>query len=445
MEYDNDEFVSGKLRSLIEDIKYREGLSLVDLTVLSNSNDPYRMDVKAKHRDGKWFGDALRLVSDDEAPIHNRGAHYRIVSVDGGIKKPNGEIYRNSDDDWCWLEDHASSAGRWLGYVAWDKIFDARASAPEIYEHQRPALSCEIALDAFVPDVIEPEFNVLGTSRLQQYHLVFFAEKTSLGSVLKPLADRYGADLYLCTGEISNSHLAHMAKQGAKDGRPMVVFVFADCDPAGYQMTVSIAHKLRAFRDGFYPDLEFRIIPGALTVEQVERLGLPSTPLKETERRADGWRRRYGVEQTEIDALAALRPEVLREIVAELVAPYFDSSLSSRTWHWKNRIQEFADELLAEKTEEPSTAEAIQTAERARVRYAEAVQAVESLMEEIGDSINDAIADEFPDESMPEPDLPWLPDNDAIVTSETSLLEHIKTLRARKDYSDSAPLEYDAA
>jgi hypothetical protein len=65
----------------------------------------------------------------------------------------------------------------------------------------------------------------------------------------------------------------------------------------------------------------------AVTVEQVVDLGLPSTPLKETEKRASGWKTRYGVEQTEIDALATLRPDELRRIVRRAVAPYWDAGL----------------------------------------------------------------------------------------------------------------------
>ena len=124
--------------------------------------------------------------------------------------------------------------------------------------------------------------------------------------------------------------LAEMARNGVADGRPMVVFVFADCDPAGYQMATSIGHKLRAFRDSQHPELDFRVVVPALTVEQVGALGLPSTPLKETERRASRWRAAYGVEQTEIDALATLRPDELRRIVRRAVKPYWDPTLEDR-------------------------------------------------------------------------------------------------------------------
>jgi hypothetical protein len=71
-------------------------------------------------------------------------------------------------------------------------------------------------------------------------------------------------------------------------------------------------------------------VPVALTVEQVRELDLPSTPLKETERRADRWREAFGVEQTEIDALATLRPRAFREIVTNAIEPFFDSSLRAR-------------------------------------------------------------------------------------------------------------------
>jgi hypothetical protein len=59
-------------------------------------------------------------------------------------------------------------------------------------------------------------------------------------------------------------------------------------------------------------------------------LNLPSTPLKETELRADAWMAAWGHEQTEIDALAQLRPAVLRQIAEDATKPFFDDTLFSR-------------------------------------------------------------------------------------------------------------------
>jgi hypothetical protein len=67
-----------------------------------------------------------------------------------------------------------------------------------------------------------------------------------------------------------------------------------------------------------------------LTPDQVREYDLPSTPLKESERRADRWREAMGVEQTEIDALATLRPDLLRQIARDAIAPFFDSTLEDR-------------------------------------------------------------------------------------------------------------------
>ena len=36
--------------------------------------------------------------------------------------KPDGEIYRNTDDDWMWLSEIAGKAARWLGYIPFERI-----------------------------------------------------------------------------------------------------------------------------------------------------------------------------------------------------------------------------------------------------------------------------------------------------------------------------------
>jgi hypothetical protein len=264
-----------------------------------------------------------------------------------------------------------------------------------------------------------------GFEAKQLYRLVFFGEKTSLDEVLGPLAERFGADLYLPSGEISDTMLHTMAKTGAEDGRPMVVLVFADCDPAGYQMAVSIGHKLRALKEAFYPSLTFQVHTPCLTVEQVRRFDLPSTPLKETEKRAAGWRERYGVEQTEIDALATLRPELLREIVEEACAPYFDATLAGRVSEAKSAWEQSAQEELEEKLDE-------EFLEDIRERAQATLDALREQLDQAGDiEVEiDLPPPPIPDANPPE-DGP-----DPLVSSEMALLEAIRTLRDRKNYSN---------
>jgi hypothetical protein len=243
------------------------------------------------------------------------------------------------------------------------------------------------------------------------------------------MAERYNADLYLPSGEISNSLLARMARVGHDDGREMVVFVFADCDPAGYQMAVSIGHKLRALRDSTFGNLEFRVIVPALTVDQVRQFGLPSTPLKETELRAGGWRQRYGVEQTEIDALATLRPELLRQIAEDAVAPFYDVTLALRVRMAKQQWEALAQQALDAQLDADRVAE---IRARAEIDLDALREKLAALEVETGDLDLD-----LPPALLPEP---IISDNcpASLVSSGMPLVQHIRLLRARKNYSGGA-------
>jgi hypothetical protein len=296
--------------------------------------DPYRLDTASGHRDGAWVAKQLkRALKGGKRNIHWRGLHYAIV-VQGNVKKPNGDVFVNTDDDWTWLANVAGKAARWLGYIPFEKITDNRNAEPFICHKARisPRALLSIGIDVTIPDAsdLEPAPIAEGFVPRQAYHFVIFGEKASLEDVALPTARIKQADLYLPTGEISDTLLHKIAADANADGRPMVLFTLADCDPAGRQMSVSIGRKLQAFRDLLFPNLQFEVVPVALTVEQVLELGLPSTPLKETEKRADRWREAFGVEQTEIDALATLRPALLREILEAAFAPYYDSTLEDR-------------------------------------------------------------------------------------------------------------------
>jgi hypothetical protein len=428
------------LGDLIRQLKQEAKVALSDLTVLSTQNDPFRIDTPAFHEAGRWFRDHMETCDILERRLHNRGIHYSFVSR-GGLLLPPGKPYRNDADTWAFLEDRASKAARWLGYVPFEAITDARNAEPviRIATKSSPARLIKVAAAGFwLPeaDELKPTVELEGFTAQQPFRIVFFGEKTSLQDVLGPLADEYDADLYLPSGEISDTMLATMARPGALDGREMIVLVFADCDPAGYQMAVSIAHKLRALKELLYPSLRFRVIAPALTVDQVRALGLPSTPLKETELRGAGWRERYGIEQTEIDALATLQPDILRSIVREAVAPYYDATLARRVRDaagvWRREAQARLDdgaeyshlsELQAQAAADPEAAQ----------------EKIDQLEREVFE-----IDVDLPPISVPEPIVPdSMPA--PLVSSSMPLLEHIRVLRERKRYGGDAPQDEQAA
>jgi hypothetical protein len=184
----------------------------------------------------------------------------------------------------------------------------------------------------------------------QPFRLAVFGEKSSLSPVVGPICREYGADLYLPSGEASDAMIHTLVRDAHYDGRPLRVFYLSDCDPAGKQMAISVARKLRAFKDLLFPGVEYQLLPVALTVDQVREFGLPSTPLKPSERRGDRWRAAYGVEQTEIDSLATLRPDLLARLLRDALDAHADPTLQERLNDarraWGNAAQEAVDERL---------------------------------------------------------------------------------------------------
>ena len=294
-----------------------------------------------------------------------RGLHYLIVSGSG--VKPDGMPYTNTDKDWIWLSEVCAKAARWLGYIPFDP--------------PRRSLS--------------PRSASWGSRGRSRTGWRWSARKSSLADVLDPLSRQYDTDLYLPTGEISDTQVHAMAKAAQDDGRPLVVLYFADCDPAGWQMGISVARKLQACRF-LLPEMpDFELHRVALTPQQVREYGLPSTPLKEKEKRADRWRAAMGIEQTEIDALAALRPDLLRQVTEDAIRPFYDHTLASRVSaarrDWLRRAQEAVEQATGSEYLD-------------EIRAAAASQ-LEDMREQIAE-LNEALRIDLDEEMLPPFDVP---------------------------------------
>jgi hypothetical protein len=425
----------GVLRSVLEHARAAEGCSMGALTVLSAAVDPYRLDTPAGHRDGQWLAEKLALVIAATKKIHWRGLHYALVMLSDLIK-PNGARYLNTDEDWSWLQDQAGKAARWLGYIGFDRITDNRNAAPIIHRKAwvKPQPFVSVGIDIKIPDVddLNPFPYAKGFEPRQAYHYVIFGEKASLEDVVLPVARAKQADLYLPTGEISDTLVYQIAKDANADGRPLVLFTLADCDPAGYQMPVSIGRKLQAFRDMFFPDLRFEVVQVALTVDQVRELALPSTPLKETEKRADKWRQAFGVEQTEIDALATLQPEVLRQIIEDAFVPYYDGTLKERVEEAETEWNQAAEEALQSQIDQEAL-------ERVRTEASTKLSELRTTIDDINERLNlSAAGFILPEIEVPEPELDEGAERQALVSLDDDWVAATRAMIAHKQYGNDA-------
>ena len=310
------------LREAIEAL----GGSLKDWTVMGEGSDPFRMDTPVNHRDGEWLGDTLARLGVTQR-IHDRGLHYALLGQPtpkgkGGtplvIAKRQYPTYANTDACWEWLQDTIGKA-RWLGYVDWDQIRDQRNAAPEVIGWTPPQLEPYVAVDfeVYLPDAddLAPTAKIDGFIGAQPYHIVMVGEKASLRDVLAPIATEHGADLYLPSGDISNTMVLSDGEGGCR-GRPAdggAVLLGFRSVAAGTCRSVT-ARKLQAFEATLFPELDFRGVSGRTdTRPGAQARAAQSSRSSRPIVRAAKWKAATGTEQTEIDALATLAPDLLRD------------------------------------------------------------------------------------------------------------------------------------
>jgi hypothetical protein len=111
--------------------------------------------------------------------------------------------------------------------------------------------------------------------------------------------------------------------------RPARIFYVSDFDPAGYGMPISVARKIEFLIDQLELDMDIRLEPIALTQAQVVQHQLPRTPIKDTELRRGNFEAIHGQGAVELDALEALYPGTLRDIVREYLDRYYDHDIDA--------------------------------------------------------------------------------------------------------------------
>jgi hypothetical protein len=301
-----DDTATGRLADILRAACIASRGSPDDFTVQARHLDPYRLGRPKSHREGQWFAEWLNRLMTTTARVHLRGFHYVLIAF-GGVMKPNGAPYRNTLADYQWLNNYAAKAARWLGYVPFDRFIDKRNDAPVIFRPAHALLTPttsavgHMGADAYreIGEDIEihaPEIHprLQGFGANQRYCFAFFGEKSSLDDAVRPIAQQYMANMYLCAGEISDTLVWEMARDAAQDGRPLVVFTFSDFDPSGWNMPTTISRRLQALRDLEFPGLAGQVVPVSLTLEQVLAERLPTTPVKSGERRRGKWDDAFG-------------------------------------------------------------------------------------------------------------------------------------------------------
>ncbi len=315
------------------------GLRQTDLVPMAPANDPFLADQPARRAAAGWFTALFERFGFGQG-VHLRRIHYRIISSEQPVPKPDGTAYANTDRSWKYLVNAGRDA-RYLNLVPADHFVDRRNPDPVIFASagSSPRTTLDTGdlhiagpLEGF-PEVPGYRFELAsGQGPSSPFLLEIWCEKTTMNDILLPLCQARHVNLITGMGEMSETATRLLIDRVVAAGKPTRIFYLSDFDPAGRSMPLAVSRRLQFAIDAASLNVDLRLIPLVLTEAQCIALRLPRTPIKDTELRAARFEARFGAGATELDALEALHPGELRRIVEAAINRYWDPDYA-RAWH----------------------------------------------------------------------------------------------------------------
>jgi hypothetical protein len=399
--------------------------------------DPFTAGRAARLAGAQWFTrlwkKRVALGAQPGQKLHPHGFHYLIL----GQKKLDGSTYENTVEDEKILDRCALDA-RYLELVSADDFDDHRTVEPIINdtaEAEDPwlgvisGLSDLDAIEFELPELEISKLEVVPPKLLPHDHLNIFIEKSTQNDWLDPLCKDQGIDFQPGVGEFGYKRCEQIVERAlAHHPRTTRVGVITDFDCAGQSIPLAIGRKVQfMLHIKGLEHLNIRIEPIALTYDQCVELELPRSPMKEKEYRAANFEARYGEGATELDALQALHPGKLQELVQAWIDTYRESDLQDRIREVESAIE---DEIYPINDEVHEAHEDdIATLEAAKEECNEAIQDAIDKFKEIAEPILEKIEDDLIEEAPAVDDFDWpepaedLGDDDALFDSTRDYVE----------------------
>ena len=350
----------------IKQLAKQIGRSTKDLVALTKQNDPFYVGVPGRQREAEWFAEIWRRLG-SRTGIHTRRIHYLILTPDGEpFLNLKGEAYENTPNDWALL-NRASLSARYLDLIPLDALVDRRNDEPMIFleppmwtDDPDIVVSCGQPL-VLLPDHDQdapppPFYSVKRFYSEQDYVVEVWIEKSTQNDWLVPLCRRRKVNLVVGIGESSEIQSRHLVERVHETGKPARIIYMSDFDPAGRSMPVSVARKLEYYIGKFDFDVDVTLNPLVLTEEQCQHYRLPRSPIEEKERRKDTFEEKFGAGATELDALEALHPGEMAELLDRELDRYLDPTLSERVqevrWKLGHQLNEIEKKVIESWQEE---------------------------------------------------------------------------------------------
>lgn len=335
------DFTRDYIKLLGKKLKYKIG----DMLALDSKNDPFYIGSETHKVWAEWLYGYWEKFGYSSG-VHLRRLHYQLVSQAEPVIMPDREPYENNKRCWQKLND-AAKYMRYLGFVNPNQLIDRRA--PDSVCHQISDLELNKEPDYSVdspyqfdldlrynespfPDLEQlPAIAYQVVDPIQTYIIELWCEKSTMNDILEPLCRRYNMNLVTGVGEMSITKCCELVERVKNSGgKPCRIFYISDFDPAGQSMPNASARKIEWAARKEADQLDIKLYPLALTLEQIQQYSLPRNEIKESESRKNSFESRHGAGATELDALEALYPGELSRIIQTAIGPYLDIERQNR-------------------------------------------------------------------------------------------------------------------
>jgi hypothetical protein len=196
---------------------------------------------------------------------------------------------------------------RLAGLIDWDAIEDRTRSFVRQQRWEGGAHILEAAANSFHMDMWEN----------QTFRPFVIIEKEALVGVLERVCHTYDVPVLAARGYPSGTVLREFAEQDiTRYPQNIIIIHLGDHDPSGIDMTRDLRERIALF-SGYHVELE-RV---ALNMDQIEERKPPPNPAKTTDSRFADYRRNFGSDSWELDALP---PSYLVELVESKISDYID-------------------------------------------------------------------------------------------------------------------------
>jgi len=218
--------------------------------------------------------------------------------------------------------------GRMNGLIDWDMIED-RIRIPYLeYYANSPQDAIEDILRQYKRDRQEG----------QPKHIEIWTEKDAVSNILKRISKKFHVRLMINRGYSSCSAMYQTYNRFYNIDKEQVILYVGDHDPSGLDMLRDIQERLYEFGA-----LNFKLIPVALTMSQINQFKPPPNPTKISDPRAKWYINKFGNTSWELDALS---PKTLETVIKVAVISCLDISQYNNIVKQENKDKTKLEDII---------------------------------------------------------------------------------------------------